>query len=190
MHLICKPPHHKVHTQAFDASVSYEICKYFCLSNEIPSRLSALFQQFTPPLHTQASPPHHRAGRPWSGNISSIKVMTCHRSGGLWRGRMGVRRGAGANCFDLSEICALTKTTEISMLALPPIRPSLTLAWQLNPSLCAPHSCMDLSAMGQGQWGVDRVMITKQVFPGKRKGQLTQALHWIISITQVCFTNN
>lgn len=81
--------------------------------------------------------------------------------------------GDGGSCFDLSEICAATKTTEISTLALPPTRPTLALARQLNPSLCVPHSCMDLSAMGQGQWGegggVDRMMITKQVFPVKDK---------------------
>lgn len=59
----------------------------------------------------------------------------------------------GGSCFDLSEICAVTKTTEISMPALPPTRPVLALARQLNPSYCVPHSCMDLSAMRQGQLG-------------------------------------
>lgn len=94
---------------------------------------------------------------------------------GCGGGGRGVWRGDGGSCFDLSEICAVTKTTEISMLALPPTRPTLALAQQLNPSLCVPHSCMDLSAVGQGQWGVDRMMITKQVFPVKREGQLTEA---------------
>lgn len=62
-------------------------------------------------------------------------------------------RGDGGSCFDLCEICAAAKTTEISMLALPPTWPTLSLAGQLNPSLCVPHSCMDLSAMGQGAVG-------------------------------------
>lgn len=109
-------------------------------------------------------------------------------------GREGVWRGDGGSCFDLSEICAHTKTTEISIRALharrPPLlhtRPSLALARQLNPSLCVPHSCMDLSAMGQRRWGVDRVMITKQVFPVKREGQLTEARHRIRQIRQMIF---
>lgn len=107
-------------------------------------------------------------------------------------GRKGVWRGDGRSCFDLSEICAHTKTTEISIRALharPPLhtRPPLALARQLNPSLCVPHSCMDLSAMGQRRWGVDRVMITKQVFPVKREGQLTEARHRIRQIRQVIF---
>lgn len=102
-------------------------------------------------------------------------------------GRKGVWRGDGGSCFDLSEICALTKTTEISMLALPPTRPTLALARQLNPSFCVPHSCMDLSAMGQGQWGIDRVMITKQVFPVRREGQLTEAMKGISFIKQAIF---
>lgn len=72
-----------------------------------------------------------------------------------WWGGRGFWSGDGGSCFDLSEICAVTKTTEISILALPPTRPTLALARQLNPSLCVPHSCMDLSAMGQGQWGGD-----------------------------------
>lgn len=86
---------------------------------------------------------------------------------------MGGFGGGDGSCFDLFEICSVTKTTEISVPALPPTRPSLALARQLNPSLCVPHSCMDLSAMGQGQWGIDRMMITKQVFPVKRETQTT-----------------
>lgn len=42
-----------------------------------------------------------------------------------------------------------TNTTEVSTASLPP-PPTPRPTRQLNPSLCVPHSCMDLSALGRG----------------------------------------
>lgn len=81
--------------------------QYFCLSNEIPFRPSALFQQWLSGVQA-ASPPRQRTARSWSGCISSIKVMTGHGSCGLlWGGR-----GSGGVTVAVVLICLKSVLTQ------------------------------------------------------------------------------
>lgn len=97
-----------------------------------------------------SSLPHHRLLLIWlhfqheSDDWLPIKGVAVGEEGGG-----GVRGGDGGSCFDLSDICVAAKAAETSMLA----RSTLTLARELNPSLCVPHSYVDLSGTRQGVVG-------------------------------------
>lgn len=67
---------------------------------------------------------------------------------------VGAYEGGGVyercgSCFDLSEMCAADKHNR-SFHSAPAAPPTPRPTRQLNPSLCVPHSCMDLSALGRG----------------------------------------
>lgn len=128
---------------------------------EIGPRLSALFPTKAPGERGQASATQQDVNLPSS---DGIKVMTGHGGGEEGAGGRG---GIGGSCFDSSKVCVLTKTAEISMLPPPSTlhtQPTLTLAQQLNPSLCVPHSWMDLSAIGHEQRGIGRAVAKRGFF--------------------------
>lgn len=98
----CIRRHHKANSELFKLDR-----QYFCLSNEIPFRPSALFQQWLSGVQA-ASPPRQRTARSWSGCISSIKVMTGHGSCGLlWGGR-----GSGGVTVAVVLICLKSVLTQ------------------------------------------------------------------------------
>lgn len=136
---------------AADPAGSNQNRQYFYQSNEIPFGLSALFQQSPPQhIHTLKPPTPTATIQRDPTAFSSLKVMTGRRSCGFVEGVSwwGVYERCGS-CFDLSEMCAADKHNR-SFHSAPAAPPTPRPTRQLNPSLCVPHSCMDLSALGRG----------------------------------------